>query len=159
MRQQNLNIIKILLSVSENDPENPNAPDTVGRTPIHKAARNGHLDVIEFLYPFLTENQIQDDNGWTPSHYAAMNGHFDVVKFFMSSIKTPNAPDNHGRTPFELAKIYGHIEREMKYWPWTEPWKSDSNIGTQKKLKKNKKGKKTQIKKRIFTMEVKHFFS
>ena len=115
-----LNIIKILISSSEEDIENPNAPDTVGRTPIHKAAENGHLDVIEFLYPFLTKNHIQDINRWTPSHYAATNGHFEVVKFFMNSIKTPKYPDKDVRTPFELAKIYGHIDREMKDWPWID---------------------------------------
>jgi len=56
-------------------------------TPLHNAAREGHLSVVEYLV-----NQKADINaqasGWfssgTPLHLAAANGHLSVVEYLVN---------------------------------------------------------------------------
>ena len=58
-----------------------------GDTPIHHAAREGHLDVIKFLAP-LTENpNAPDKHGNTPIDLAIRRGHNEVAQFLQSYIK------------------------------------------------------------------------
>lgn len=55
-------------------------------TPIHMAAGNGHLDVMEFFLSLVTPEvaaemvRAKNDSGNTALHWAAFNGHLPVVK-------------------------------------------------------------------------------
>lgn len=55
-------------------------------TPIHMAAGNGHLEVLDFLLSLVTPEEAaqmvraKNDLGNTPLHWAAFNGHLPVVK-------------------------------------------------------------------------------
>lgn len=53
--------------------------DNQGRTPLHYAAMNGHIEVVKLLIP-VTKNLIPEDKmGMTPFRYASMNGHFKLI--------------------------------------------------------------------------------
>lgn len=55
-------------------------------TPIHMAAANGHLNVVEYLLSILPRDEATkiaskpNESGNTPLHWAAYNGHLDIVK-------------------------------------------------------------------------------
>lgn len=55
-------------------------------TPIHMAAGNGHLEVMEFFLSLVSAEQAaemvraKNDSGNTALHWAAFNGHLAVVK-------------------------------------------------------------------------------
>jgi ankyrin repeat protein len=66
---------------------------TEGSTPLHLAAQNGHLDVVEFLVEQQAEVNAKETDGWTPLYLAAHNGHFDVVKFLVEQQAELNAKD------------------------------------------------------------------
>ena len=47
--------------------ETPNIPDNNGRTPIHWASENGHLEIIKLLMTSSDDlTNARDNNGWTP---------------------------------------------------------------------------------------------
>ncbi|OBA22065.1 ankyrin [Metschnikowia bicuspidata var. bicuspidata NRRL YB-4993] len=58
-------------------------------TPVHMAAANGHLAVVQYLLSLVPHAQAVDlanaknDTGNTPLHWAAYNGHLDIVKLLV----------------------------------------------------------------------------
>lgn len=52
-------------------------------TPIYAARRNGHLEVVKFLYEHGAgaDNYATIKDGATPIHAACGNGHLEVVNF------------------------------------------------------------------------------
>ena len=114
-----------------------NPKDDIGRTPLHFAAKNGHLSIcqliisdegkvprnldlimLEFkgsrhkrfsLYPSMDKNPM-DENGWTPFHLAAKHGHEEVCQLIMENIPEINPPGcNSKATPLHLAAWNGHL--------------------------------------------------
>ena len=75
--------------------DNPNIPDENGETPIHVAAKEGHLDILELLLTKtnnVNDLKAQDNEGKTPLHHAAENGHHEIVKILIASIENQNVP-------------------------------------------------------------------
>ena len=60
--------------------------DITGSTPIHMAAANGHIAVVEYLLSVVPKDEAKklaaqtNDSGNTALHWAAFNGHLEVVK-------------------------------------------------------------------------------
>ena len=61
-----------------------NIKDNNGFTPLHIAAQNGHLQVVEFLLEKQAYVDEKDYNGSTPLHTAAENGHLPIGKIVNS---------------------------------------------------------------------------
>ena len=52
--------------------------DRLGRTPIHYAALNGHLEIVKFLALFTSNPNSPDKSGWTPSDHARFKGFLEI---------------------------------------------------------------------------------
>lgn len=58
-------------------------------TPVHMAAANGHLAVVEYLLGLLPHEEAvklantANESGNTPLHWAAYNGHLSIVKLLV----------------------------------------------------------------------------
>ena len=91
------NIEEVLNSVEE----------TSKRSPIHIAAKAGHMHLIEF---FLNKNaniEARDKLLKTALHYACENGHTLAVKLLMEHNADPFEKDNCGRTALHYAVYSG----------------------------------------------------
>ena len=76
--------------------------------PIHIAASNGYLDIIQFLIEYGIDPDFQDFKDMTPMCYAAQNGHLDVVQYL--SDKEVAMADFYGLTPLYYAAQNGHLD-------------------------------------------------
>lgn len=54
--------------------------DQFGQTPLHIAAFEGHIDIVELLVNNSASLSLQDKNGWTSLHCAASNRHLSIVE-------------------------------------------------------------------------------
>ena len=48
-------------------------------TPLHSAAQNGHLEVVNRLLEVSVDSKERSSNGYTPLDSAARNGHLEVI--------------------------------------------------------------------------------
>ena len=87
--------------------------DSELRTPLHLAASNGHLNIVELI---MEENDTldlepKDKKEWRPIHDAAKGGHFDICQFIVTNgwIEDENPMDYKGRTPLHIAAFHGHF--------------------------------------------------
>jgi len=63
-------------------------------TPLHYAAWNGHLSVVEYLVNQKADINAKNKNNWTPLHYAAQNGHLSVVEYLVNQKADINAKNS-----------------------------------------------------------------
>ena len=71
-----------------------------GMTPLHFAAREGHVDVARALLDAGADvNQARDGDLTTPLMMATLNGHFDLGKYFLERGADPNLAQENGATP------------------------------------------------------------
>ena len=77
-------------------------------TPLHKAAANGHTEVVKIL----VEAGALNDPLATPLHSAAANGHAEVVKVLVWAGADPNDVFTYAgnKTPLHLAAAIGSLE-------------------------------------------------
>eukprot|EP00736_Rhodelphis_marinus_P007549 Rmarinus@m.19878 len=83
-----------------------------GRTPVHVAAREGHLDLVKFLVEENgADHDKEDMNGWTPVHAACRGGHLDVVQYLVEEKGADwTKPGKDGRTPVHAAARGGGVD-------------------------------------------------
>ena len=79
--------------------------------PLHSAASNGHLLVVEYLIAKRCDPRCRDSMGNTPMHYAAGNGHLTVVKYFKQQQNCDlNTTNSEGQMAIHLASFFGKID-------------------------------------------------
>ncbi len=74
-----------------------------GHTPLHRAAQEGHAEVVLYLLETGADIHRTDRRGHTPLHLAAAQGHLAVVRHLMAYGAQPDLPDPRGMTPLHLA--------------------------------------------------------
>ena len=85
-----------------------NPENNICYTPLHVAAKYGHVEVCKFFCLILKEKNPKNSKGVTPLHVAAKHGQLDVCKFLCSNLQEKNPKDGNGRTPLECASSKKH---------------------------------------------------
>ena len=94
---------------TEIDKNNP----TTGPSQItaqHLAAKNGHLEIYQFLHENSNDINPVMQEGITPLHLAAQYGHFDVCKYICDNTTMVSPYRSDSITPYHLANFKGHFK-------------------------------------------------
>ncbi|KAI0882303.1 ankyrin [Annulohypoxylon maeteangense] len=79
-----------------------NLPTCDGITPLHIAARRGHMDAITFLHKNKANINARTESGDLPLHFAVQTQQLAIVKVLLS-LGSDNTMNKSGATPFILA--------------------------------------------------------
>lgn len=79
-------------------------PDASGATPLHVAAANGYLQVVEYLLDHHVSTEVVDLDQWQPIHAAACWGHLEVVELLAQNGANIMAKSKSGETPFDICE-------------------------------------------------------
>eukprot|EP00435_Cladocopium_sp_Y103_P053574 s627_g17.t1 len=95
-----------------NRPSNPNVTDEHGYTPLHYAARNGHVESMLLLLEAGAEKDppSAENERITPLYIAAQNGHLVAVRHLVEVGADKERADNEGATPLYIAAHNGHLD-------------------------------------------------
>ncbi|XP_012283633.1 protein phosphatase 1 regulatory subunit 16A isoform X2 [Orussus abietinus] len=78
--------------------------DHQGATPLHIAAANGYLRVVEFLLDQHVSIDVEDNDKWQPVHAAACWGHLEVLELLVQNGADLNAKNKHDETPADICE-------------------------------------------------------
>ena len=78
--------------------------DGQGATPLHIAAANGYLSVLEFLLDHHCSTEVFDSDRWQPLHAAACWGHLEAVEVLSQNGADISAVTRSGETPFDITE-------------------------------------------------------
>ncbi|KAI9365828.1 ankyrin repeat-containing domain protein [Pilaira anomala] len=90
--------------------------DESGKTALHMASANNHLDIVKFIIEQLSTLESEklalintkNDEGNTPLHWAALNGNYEVVEALVSNGADCKIKNNMNRTPIYEAQQRSH---------------------------------------------------
>jgi ankyrin repeat protein len=91
-------------------PKHINARGGNEATPMHVAARAGHVDVLSLLLEHGADVDVRNDTGGTPLRCASWYGKLEVGQVLLDCGADINARDNLGQTPLSGAVSCGHLE-------------------------------------------------
>jgi len=94
----------------ERDPQLINITDPGGYTPLHKAAYNGHPEIVEYLISKGAELNARSNSGSTPLHGAAFYGHPEAAIILIEKGAEIDIKNDGGYTPFLSACAGGKSE-------------------------------------------------
>ena len=88
-----------------------NAKNDADRTPLHRAADNGHAVVVRVLIAEGADVNAKDDLDRTALYGAVWGGHLEVINALITAGAYVNAKEgNLGETPLHRAAKRGHVE-------------------------------------------------
>ena len=76
---------------------------------IHKAAKEGNIEVVKQHIAAGTDVNAKNENGFTPLHIAVSKGYKEVAELLVTNGADVNTKDN-GSTPLHKAAQFGHKE-------------------------------------------------
>ncbi|MQL76230.1 hypothetical protein Taro_008631, partial [Colocasia esculenta] len=84
--------------------------DSEGRTALHMAAANGHLEIVEYLIRNGVDVNASNAENNTPLHWACLNGHIEVVKALILGGADVSRLNRHERSAVDEAVARGKLE-------------------------------------------------
>lgn len=81
-----------------------------GGTPLHTAARGGHLEVIKFLIANGADVNARRKDGESALSEAVFNGHIDAARFLIASGANINNVGAEGHTPLHWTALHGNVD-------------------------------------------------
>ncbi|KAL3502194.1 hypothetical protein ACH5RR_036643 [Cinchona calisaya] len=84
--------------------------DPQGRTALHMASANGHLNIVEYLVQHGVDVNAVNTEHNTPLHWACLNGHIEVVKYLILTGASVSVLNSHERTPVDEAVGRGKMD-------------------------------------------------
>lgn len=106
-QQGDLEQVKKLL---ESDPASIEAPLQDGKKPLHKAAYEGHVDVVRFLLEKGANVDSRSNSGSSPLHGAAFHNRPEIARILVEAGADVNLANNYGYTPLLSAAVGGSHE-------------------------------------------------
>ena len=110
--------VDILKDLLEERPAILFSADAEGRTALHLAAANGHLNICEILVAKGATRNARNIEGNTALHYACLQNHEKIVELLLKNGWLPHVTNNVGETPLRsiAEKKFEEIEvLLMKY--------------------------------------------
>ena len=83
-------------------------------TPLHMAAKKGHLEVCKLFIKKLENKNPGDCKGLTPLSCAVEEGQYEICQYIISNLDNKNPGNKKGVTPLHSAAEKGHL-RIFKY--------------------------------------------
>ena len=83
--------------------EDKNPRNDYGETPLHKAAFDGNVEIVELILENVIEKNPANIIGTTPLHNAASIGKFKTFKLIFDNSLNKNPIDVYGNTPLHKA--------------------------------------------------------
>lgn len=105
--------VATILQLIKNDKNLVDARNNGLFTPLHFAARNGHIKSVQLLIQSGADvNPVAsvENRKWVPIHYAAQFGHADVVEFLIKSGVDKETKTGFGLTPLVVGAEFGHAK-------------------------------------------------
>eukprot|EP00117_Sycon_ciliatum_P046601 scpid105491/ scgid33357/ Ankyrin-2; Ankyrin-B; Brain ankyrin; Non-erythroid ankyrin len=87
------------LAASQERPEFLTTPERAGDTPLHKAAKQGNIDICKSLLEAGADKDIQNSDGDTPLHWAAVQWNGAVCKMLLDAGVKKDTQNSDGDTP------------------------------------------------------------
>ncbi|RSL60417.1 hypothetical protein CEP53_005440 [Fusarium sp. AF-6] len=84
--------------------------DENGRQPLHKACREGHLEIVNLLLQHGADIEAKESDGSTPFDSACWKGHKDVVELLLSRGANSQGCDNDGWTSIRAATEHKRLD-------------------------------------------------
>ena len=97
---------EVVEALLKKGPKQAAVTNTRGGTPLHLAARQGHVRTASALLAAGASVDAKDKDGWTPLHLAADGGHEEVVRLLLDDKADPNALNNHAD---KLSPLHGAV--------------------------------------------------
>ena len=83
----------------------------VNFTKFFRAAKHGHIHVLEFLYNHGFDVEPLTNDGKSPLHLAAKYGHCDLVNYLLQEGLHRHLKTRNGLTPYDYAKKGNHTAK------------------------------------------------
>ncbi|MOA23209.1 Ankyrin repeats (3 copies) [compost metagenome] len=105
--QQHVQAAKLLIDAGGN----PNACNSIGRTPLMFASHYGNKPLVKLLLASGADPNLRGfESESLPLAAAAMSGHSDIVRLLLDAGADPMLVDGSGKPPLDLAEGAGHGE-------------------------------------------------